>query len=159
MGGVLVALVAVSAAISVFSPYFLTASNILGNVAVYFSWICIAGFGEAIVMIGGGLDLAVGSTMGLAGVIAALVLTAGGRTVMAVVAALAAGLVVGAVNAFAVTRIRLNPFIATLGSLSVVRGLTYGIVSGAAVTPPTMPLVMHSPPSVPRLSGWCRFRC
>ena len=134
--GVLAALVVVSAAISVFSPYFLTASNILGNVAVYFSWICIAGFGEAIVMIGGGLDLAVGSTMGLAGVVAALVLTAGGSTVMAVLAALAAGLVVGAVNAFAVTRIRLNPFIATLGSLSIVRGLTYGIVSGAAVTPP-----------------------
>jgi ribose transport system permease protein len=134
--GVLIALVVISAAISVFSPYFLTPSNILGNVAVYFSWICIAGFGEAIVMIGGGLDLAVGSTMGLAGVIAALVLTEGGGTVMAVLAALAAGLGVGAVNAFAVTRIRLNPFIATLGSLSIVRGLTYGIVSGAAVTPP-----------------------
>ena len=55
--GVLAALVVVSAAISLFSPYFLTASNILGNVAVYFSWICIAGFGEAIVMIGGGLIL------------------------------------------------------------------------------------------------------
>lgn len=134
--GVLVALIAVSAAISIVSPYFLTASNILGNVAVYFSWICIAGFGESIVMIGGGLDLAVGSTMGLAGMIAALMLNAGASTLPAILAALAAGLAVGAVNAFAITRIRLNPFIATLGSLSVVRGLTYGIVSGAAVTPP-----------------------
>ena len=89
--GVLVALVAVSAAISFVSPYFLTASNILGNVAVYFSWICIAGFGEAIVMIGGGLDLAVGSTMGLAGVIAALVLSAGGGTVIAIAAGLGGG--------------------------------------------------------------------
>jgi ribose transport system permease protein len=134
--GVLVALIAVSAAISIVSPYFLTASNILGNVAVYFSWICIAGFGEAIVMIGGGLDLAVGSTMGLAGMIAALMLNAGASTLLAILAGVAAGLAVGAVNAFAITRIRLNPFIATLGSLSVVRGLTYGIVSGAAVTPP-----------------------
>ncbi len=134
--GVLAALVAVCIAISLFSPYFLTASNILGNVAVYFSWICIAGFGEAIVMIGGGLDLAVGSTMGFAGMIATLALTAGAGTVLAVLAGLAAGLAVGALNAFAITRIRLNPFIATLGSLSVVRGLTYGMVSGAAVTPP-----------------------
>jgi ribose transport system permease protein len=52
-----------------------------------------------------------------------------------VAAGLASGAAVGLVNAFAVTRIRLNPFIATLGSLSIVRGLTYGIVSGAAVTP------------------------
>jgi len=137
--GVLVALVVVCAAISIVSPYFLTASNILGNVAVYFSWICIAGFGEAIVMIGGGLDLAVGSTMGLAGMVASLVLAAGGGVVPAVAAGLAAGAVVGLVNAIAVTRIRLNPFIATLGSLSIVRGLTYGIVSGAAVTPPNNP--------------------
>ena len=48
----------------------------------------------------------------------------------------AAGAAVGACNALAITRIGLNPFIATLGSLSIVRGLTYGIVSGAAVTPP-----------------------
>ncbi len=134
--GVLLALVLVCVAISLISPYFLTASNILGNVAVYFSWICIAGFGEAIVMIGGGLDLAVGSTMGLAGMIAALVLVAGAGVAPAVAAGLASGAAVGLLNALAITRIRLNPFIATLGSLSIVRGLTYGIVSGAAVTPP-----------------------
>jgi ribose transport system permease protein len=133
--GVLLALVAISAAISAVSPYFLTVSNILGNVAVYFSWICIAGFGEAIVMIGGGLDLSVGSVMGFAGMIAAMVLTAGGNTVAAVLAGLVVGLMIGAINAFVITRIKLNPFIATLGSLSAVRGLTYGIVSGAAITP------------------------
>ncbi len=134
--GVLVALVVVSAAITAASPYFLTVSNILGNVAVYFSWICIAGFGEAIVMIGGGLDLSVGSTMGFAGMLAAMMLAAGMGTAVAVIVGLAAGLAVGAANAFAITRIKLNPFIATLGSLSVVRGLTYGMVSGAAITPP-----------------------
>jgi ribose transport system permease protein len=134
--GVLAALVVVSAAIAAVSPYFLTVSNIFGNVAVYFSWICIAGFGEAIVMIGGGLDLSVGSTMGFAGMLAAIVLTAGAGTLPAVLAGLAAGLAVGAANAFAITRIKLNPFIATLGSLSIIRGLTYGMVSGAAITPP-----------------------
>ena len=134
--GVLVALIVIAAAISVASPYFLTASNILGNVAVYFSWICIAGFGEAVVMIGGELDLSVGSIMGLAGMLSTMVLTGGGGVVAALLAGLAAGAAVGACNALAITRIGLNPFIATLGSLSIVRGLTYGIVSGAAVTPP-----------------------
>ena len=137
--GVLVALIVISAAISIASPYFLTTSNILGNIAVYFSWICMAGFGEAVVMIGGGLDLSVGSIMGLAGMLSTMVLTGGGGIVPAVLAGLAAGAAVGVCNALAVTRIGLNPFIATLGSLSIVRGLTYGIVSGAAVTPPDDP--------------------
>ena len=134
--GVLLALIVISAALTLSSPYFLTIENIFGTVAVYFSWICIAGFGEAIVMIGGGLDLAVGSTMGLGGMACCLVLTAGLGLWLAVLAGLAAGLAIGLANAIAITRIRLNPFIATLGSLSIVRGLTYGIVQGAAITPP-----------------------
>jgi len=134
--GVLIALLAISAALTFSSPYFLSIENIFGTVAVYFSWICIAGFGEAIVMIGGGLDLAVGSTMGLAGMTCCLALSAGIGLWLAIVAGLAAGLAIGLINAIAVTRIRLNPFIATLGSLSIVRGLTYGIVQGAAITPP-----------------------
>jgi len=134
--GVLIALLLISAALTVVSPYFLTTENIFGTVAVYFSWICIAGFGEAVVMIGGGLDLAVGSTMGLGGMICCLALSAGASLWLAVLAALSAGVVIGLLNALAITSIRLNPFIATLGSLSIVRGLTYGIVQGAAITPP-----------------------
>jgi ribose transport system permease protein len=134
--GVLIALLVISAALTIASPYFLSIDNIFGTVAVYFSWICIAGFGEAIVMIGGGLDLAVGSTMGLGGMICCLALTSGFGLWLAILAGLAAGLAIGLANAIAITRIRLNPFIATLGSLSIVRGLTYGIVQGAAITPP-----------------------
>ena len=137
--GVLVALIIIGAAISFASPYFLTTSNILGTVAVYFSWICIAGFGEALVMIGGGLDLAVGSTMGLAGIICAMILAGGMSLWVAIVAGLAAGAAIGVANALAITRIGLNPFIATLASLSVVRGLCFGVVQGAAVTPPDNP--------------------
>lgn len=133
---VLLALVIVCVLISLASPYFLTRGNILGTVAVYFSWICIAGFGEALVMIGGGLDLSVGSTMGLSGMIAALVLASGFGMFAAILAGLGAGLLVGLGNGLVITRIGLNPFITTLGSLSIVRGLTFGIVQGMAVTPP-----------------------
>lgn len=134
--GVLIALVVISVSLSLASPYFLSSSNIIGTVAVYFSWICIAGFGEAMVMIGGGLDLSVGSTMGLAGMIAALVLSSGMGLVLAILAGLAAGAAVGLANGLVITRIGLNPFITTLGSLSIVRGLTFGVVQGMAVTPP-----------------------
>jgi len=137
--GVLLALVVVCAGITLVSPYFLTESNILGTVAVYFSWICIAGFGEALVMIGGGLDLSVGSAMGFSGMITALALTANWPLWLALLAGLLAGALIGLGNGLAITRIKLNPFIATLGSLSIVRGLTYGIVQGAAITPPDNP--------------------
>ena len=133
---VLLALIIISILISLATPYFLTTGNILGTVAVYFSWICIAGFGEALVMIGGGLDLSVGSIMGFAGMISALVLAAGAGLAAAVFAGLGAGVLIGLGNGLVITRIGLNPFITTLGSLSIVRGLTFGIVQGMAVTPP-----------------------
>lgn len=137
--GVLIALILISALLSVASPYFFSTGNIIGTVAVYFSWICIAGFGEAMVMIGGGLDLSVGSTMGLSGMIAALVLSSGMGLTLAILAGLAAGAAVGLANGLVITRIGLNPFITTLGSLSIVRGLTFGVVQGMAVTPPNNP--------------------
>ncbi|MDA8050514.1 MAG: ABC transporter permease [Rhodospirillales bacterium] len=135
--GVLIGLLAVATLVSLISPYFLTLGNILGNVALYFSWFAIAGFGEALVMIGGGLDLSVGSAMGFSGMIAALVLAAGLPLAPALAAGLAAGALVGFVNGLAVTRFRLNPFIATLATLGIFRGITYGIVQGQAITPPS----------------------
>ena len=135
--GVLIGLVVVAAAVSAMSPYFLTVGNILGNVALYFSWFAIAGFGEALVMIGGGLDLSVGSAMGFSGMIAALALAAGMPLWIGLTAGLAAGALVGFVNGLAVTRLHLNPFIATLATLGIFRGITYGIVEGQAITPPS----------------------
>jgi ribose transport system permease protein len=134
--GVLAGLIVISAALTLYTPNFLTASNLFGTVAVYFSWICIAGFGEALVMIGGGLDLSVGSTMGLTGMVTAMALSAGASLLVALLAGLGTGLVVGLCNGLVVTRVGLNPFITTLGTLSAIRGLTYGIVQGGAVTPP-----------------------
>ncbi|HWA80251.1 MAG TPA: ABC transporter permease [Acetobacteraceae bacterium] len=133
--GVLLGLVVISVVVSVMSPYFLTFGNILGNVALYFSWFAIAGFGEALVMIGGGLDLSVGSVMGFSGMIAALALTAGAPLWLGILAGLAAGAAAGIVNGLAVTRLSLNPFIATLATLGIFRGITYGIVQGQAITP------------------------
>lgn len=135
--GVLFGLIAVCILVAAISPYFLTVDNILGNVALYFSWFAIAGFGEALVMIGGGLDLSVGSIMGLSGMVSALLLAGGFPLWLALLGGLAIGAFAGAVNGFAVTRIGLNPFIATLATLGIFRGMAYGIVLGQAVTPPS----------------------
>ncbi len=136
--GVLVGLAAICIYLAIASPQFLTSYN-LSQVSVNFSWICITGFGEALVIIGGGLDLSVGSTMGFAGMVAAMALTANWPVALAVGAGMLSGLVIGLINGLVITRIGLNPFITTLGMLSVVRGLTYGIVGGGAVTVPDGP--------------------
>jgi ribose transport system permease protein len=137
--GVLAGLIIISAGISFLTPYFLTWNNILGTVALYFSWICITGFGAGLVMIGGGLDLSVGSVMALAGMICALVLNAGYGLWLALCSGIFVGIAVGLANGLMVTLIGLSPFIATLASLSMVRGLTYGIVQGELITPPDSP--------------------
>jgi ribose transport system permease protein len=134
--GVLLSLLLICAALSWYSDYFLTVNNIVYTVALYFSWICIAGFGEGLVLIGGGLDLSVGSTMGFSGTITALALSIGLPLSLSLLAGIASGVAIGLANGLVVTRIGLNPFIATLGTLSVVRGLTYGIVQGNSVALP-----------------------
>ena len=136
--GVLASLILISAVISFLTPYFLTLNNILGTVALYFSWICITGFGAGLVMIGGGLDLSVGSVMALAGMICALILNAGYDLWLALLSGVLVGIAVGLANGLMVTLIGLSPFIATLATLSMVRGLTYGIVQGELITPPTL---------------------
>lgn len=134
--GVLLALILICIALGCSTKYFFTTNNIIYTVALYFSWICIAGFGEGLVLIGGGLDLSVGSTMGLSGTLAALALSSGAPLWLSLCAGLAVGAVVGLTNGLVVTRLGLSPFIATLGSLSVVRGLTYGVVRGNSVALP-----------------------
>ena len=103
---------------------FLTAEN-LENVTRQVSLDAPVVFGETIVLIAGGLDLAVGATMAMAAILAIGFQSWGATS--ATLVALGFGLAVGAANGFLVTRAQIIPFIATLGTMSVVRGimLTY----------------------------------
>lgn len=103
---------------------FLTPEN-LENVTRQVSLDAPVVFGETIVLIAGGLDLAVGATMAMAAILAIGFQDWGAA--VATVVALGFGFAVGAVNGLLVTRARIIPFIATLGTMSVVRGvmLTY----------------------------------
>ncbi len=93
----------------------------LANVARQISLDAPLVLGQALVLIAGGIDISLGSTMAMAGALAAGLQDYG--TPVAVAAALAFGLGVGALNGLLVTRFGIVPFVATLGTMSLVRGL------------------------------------
>lgn len=112
---------------------FWTAQNLL-QVARNFSFVAIMAIGQALVIITGGIDLSVGSVLGLAGIVAGLLLNQGHPTGVAVLAALGVGLLAGATNGFFVTRVGMPPFVPTLGMLSVARGVAFVLTEGRSIS-------------------------
>jgi ribose transport system permease protein len=125
-------LLAVFIGLCVASPYFLSARNLF-NVARQISVVGIVALGEAMVIIAGGIDLSVGSAIGIAAVLGALAARTTGWPVAGLFAAVGTGFVAGIVNGVLVTRLRINPFITTLGTLSIMRGAALLITSGNPV--------------------------
>jgi ribose transport system permease protein len=121
------ALVVLFAASSLASPYFLQLGNLL-NILKQVSYSGIIGLGMAFVIIGGGIDLSVGSMTAFIGAIAILVLNALGggpwAIVGACVVALALGIAAGFFNGILITKGRVAPFIVTLGTMAIFRSLT-----------------------------------
>jgi ribose/xylose/arabinose/galactoside ABC-type transport system permease subunit len=93
----------------------------------------IGSIGATIVIISGGFDLSVGSVMAASGMLAAFVINQGQSNLVGVVLALMLGCVIGLLNGFVIGYLRINPLIATLAMLSIVRGLAYIISGGDAV--------------------------
>lgn len=139
-----VALVVLSVAFAMLSPEFLTAGNmtiLVKHVAIN----AILAIGMTFVILSGGIDLSVGSIAGLAGMVAGALLTQGivleawdvavyPHASLVVVVALVSGTLLGAVNGILVARLRVAPFIATLGMLYVARGAAL-LLSGGATYP------------------------
>jgi len=107
--------------------------NTIFNMVRNFSWIAVAGFGELLVIIIAGIDLTPGSTMAFAGLISAMMLVRDIPVPVAVIGGLAGGLLTGLVNGLLVSKGRLPAFIATLGMMSVIRGVVYGVTQGQPV--------------------------
>lgn len=127
-------LIIVSLAISLFSPYFLSINNLMG-VSRSISITAIMAIGMTMVVITGGIDLSVGSVMGLSSLMTALMFQSGFPAYLAVSVGLLVGVVVGLINGILITKINLPPFIATLGTLSIGRGAIYMITKGFPITP------------------------
>ncbi len=100
--------------------------------------VALAGVGMTIVIVSGGIDLSVGATIALTGVVAALAIGAGWSPATAVAAAVLAGGLVGLANGFLITGLRVVPFIATLGMLGIARGVAKWLAHEQTVNvPPT----------------------
>ena len=85
--------------------------------------VALGAIGMTMIIISGGIDLSVGATIALTGVITALVIGAGWSPILAVLAAVAAGCAIGAFNGMVITSLRVVPFIVTLGTLGIARGV------------------------------------
>ncbi|HXF64072.1 MAG TPA: ABC transporter permease [Caldilineaceae bacterium] len=130
--GVLLILLAMSLFLTIRTDTFLTSTNIF-NILRSFSWIAISAFGQCMVIITGGIDLSVGSVMALSGLAAAMLMVAGVSVPLAVLGGLATGALVGLLNGLMISKARLPPFIATLGTLLMARGITTGLTAGQPV--------------------------
>jgi ribose transport system permease protein len=124
----------VGAIISILSPNFLTDSN-LKSVAMGMTYDLIVALGMTYVLILGGLDLSVGSNIAFSGIITTLLLQKGLVGVpLAISIGLGVSSMIGAINGAVIVRYRLNPFIVTLGMMSLARGAAMILTSGYFVT-------------------------
>ena len=100
--------------------------------------VAIGALGMTMIIISGGIDLSVGSVIALASVITAVLLRAGYSPITATLAGIATGGIIGVINGLAITRLRVVPFIATLGMLGIARGLAKYFADQQTVNaPPT----------------------
>jgi ribose transport system permease protein len=128
----LITLVVLCVITALLTDRFLSPLN-LTNILVQSSIMAVIAMGMTFVIIGGGFDLSVGSTVALSGCIAGMAMLKFG-ILAGVVAGIAAGAAVGLANGIVIAKLRVNPFIATLGSMVLVRGVVYIITGGAPVS-------------------------
>ncbi|HKV40165.1 MAG TPA: ABC transporter permease [Blastocatellia bacterium] len=100
--------------------------------------VALGAIGATVVIISGGIDLSPGSVIALSGVVTALCIRGGWPPVTAILAAVMVGGLVGVINALAITRLQVVPFIATLGMLEIARGAGKWLAGEQTVNaPPT----------------------
>src|SRR5712691_2985151 len=108
------------------SPFNLT------NILVQSSIMAVIAMGMTFVIVGGGFDLSVGSTAALAGCVAAMLMPAGGMA-FGIAGGIAAGAAVGLANGLVIAVLGVNPFITTLGTMVLVRGVVFLMTGGAPI--------------------------
>jgi ribose transport system permease protein len=129
----ILAILLIVALLALSSDAFLTPFNLV-SVLMSFSFIAIAALGALLVIITGGIDLSVGSVIGLSGMLAAFAIEAGLHPVIGIAVGIVSGLIVGMVNGFFVVKFRIHSFIITLGTLQIARGITVGLTRGETIT-------------------------
>ena len=119
-----VGLVIIYIAFGIINPAVFSGQNVL-NLLRSMSKYLLIGIAQSYVLITGNIDLSIGSMVGMSAMIAATLMTTGMAPFLAIVIALIACLVVGVVNGYLVGKFKLPPFIATLGTMFIARGIAY----------------------------------
>jgi ribose transport system permease protein len=114
------------------SPHFLTSTN-LSSVVRQTAVINIMALGMTLIIVSGGIDLSVGAILAMGGLLGTMAMEKGQPIGVGVLVGVLAGSFWGFVNGFLTTRLNINPFIVTLGTLGIVRGLTLIISNGLPV--------------------------
>lgn len=127
-----VTLAVLMVALTIATPHFFTVVN-LSSVIRQTAVINIMALGMTMIIIAGGIDLSVGSMMALSGLLGAMTMARGLPIAAGLAAALAAGTACGLANGLMVTKLRINPFIVTLGTLGIYRGVSLMASGGLPV--------------------------
>ena len=125
-------LIALFVGLWIASPHFLTETN-LSSVVRQTAVINIMALGMTMIIICGGIDLSVGSILAMGGLLGAMAMEKGAPIPIGVAAGIVTGMACGFTNGFLTTRLRINPFIVTLGTLGIIRGLALIISNGLPV--------------------------
>ncbi|MBT2538895.1 ABC transporter permease [Arthrobacter sp. ISL-69] len=132
-GGALLGLIALFIILSFASPFFLTTRNFI-NILDQVTVLGILSVGATAVIITGGIDLSVGSILGLSTMVLGWLSHQGGWPMWsAMLAAIAVGAVAGSINGLGITYANLPPFIATLAMMSIGRGMANLITDGQQI--------------------------
>ena len=115
------------------SKYFFTKNNLL-TVCLQTSIIVIIAIGQTYVIITSGIDLSIGSNIALAGITTSMALISGLPIPIAIVIGLLSGTLVGALNGIVIVYGKLPPFIVTLGTMSIVRGVALVLTGGIPIS-------------------------
>ncbi|MEG2017823.1 MAG: ribose ABC transporter permease [Clostridium sp.] len=129
----LIGLVLLCAVITMVTPNFLTVSNIT-NIFTQVSVNAIIAVGMTFVILTGGIDLSVGSTLAISGALAASIVKSTGSIPLAIIAAGIVGILIGLINGLLISRGKLQAFIATLATMTIFRGATLVFTNGTPIS-------------------------
>ncbi|MDR1947947.1 MAG: ABC transporter permease [Spirochaetaceae bacterium] len=132
--GVLILTLLFIIVVSLRNRVFLAPANIF-DVLRASGFTLITTVGMTMVLIAGGLDLSVGSVVGLGGIVCAMALKAGSPLIVAISLGIAAGAFVGMINAFVIVRMGISSLMVTLGTQYIARGLCVGMTKGVPIYP------------------------
>jgi len=127
-----ITLIVLFAALSIATPHFLTATN-LSSVVRQTAVFNIMALGMTLIIISSGVDLSVGSILAMGGLMGTMAMSKGQPILVGVLVGVLTGGLFGLLNGLAITRLNISPFIVTLGTMGIVRGLALVVSNGLPV--------------------------